>query len=997
MPGLPKQPLFVPVGGLETEIDDKLLPLGRMLDLENAYMPRAGEAVRRFGTTALPAPSSTPYTLATHKNALVALPYADPLEVLPTITDTWAKGTALSGPIIGSMASKMSVGLTKAGATNVGLNGTGVMVGPDIATDGLHYFLAYLDSGSARTMHFSAIDITTGHVVADYQQVLVGVDFKAWRVTICNNQAVCAFLTSAGALSFIGMDTSVFTVNLINAGVVSLTAGGAGLPQFDMYLKNSTTVSVVYPFDTGGSTIVARCADFTPSPALVTPWSPKDSAGADIRCDNAVAWMMDLNFANKVALIASRPTRDVRVHWDIPAAGATRQAVTTYSYSPVAEAGTEALVVTGFTTAPTATGEFVVMYDTGTGAITDFVGILSRISGTLTNGPIVFRGATLRSKAWKCLGDYFAVVSFSSATQGTHYVVKIPIVTTLQTTAPVVAIFSVRMGKGMGFSGVATTVTNSTFAIATGYIIRVGDLNNPDTPGVQIASVKVQALPDTTIGAPKEVIDSLFVPGGMLRQFDGITYGEAGFAYGPEMTSVNVIAGAGSGLSGDSDYFYAVLYSYMDAQGRRWTSAPSVPVLVHLSAVQHQVTVAPPTLRLTGRTNVVIEIYRGARGIFDDLRKVGTVANNVAVDNAVFVDTVPDTTQAGGEPLYTSGGVIENDTHPGFIAICIAQNRMWGIPSDDPQSVWYSKEFVVGQGLGWSEDQIIDVRDERGPLRGLAVIDNKPIAWKDDALNVCLGTGPNVLGQGGSYVFEVSSRGFGSSNAMALCETKDGAMFVSTSQRAGIFLLDRSLSAQYVGAPVQRYVSDVIVAGVYYSKLNQARFYTTSGRTLVYDLINQQWSTFTSQPCYAAVSWNGVPVYVNVIASHVLYEKLNGTVYTEDGSAYTSRYGFPWLQVNQIKGYERFFRVQPVGQRMAALTGATMALYKNFDESTPLIVANFADTGTVLQQELRYSAKLGAMKLIIEDASTTAGLKISGYTAIVAAKAGLRPSSTRMT
>ncbi len=73
-----------------------------------------------------------------------------------------------------------------------------------------------------------------------------------------------------------------------------------------------------------------------------------------------------------------------------------------------------------------------------------------------------------------------------------------------------------------------------------------------------------------------------------------------------------------------------------------------------------------------------------------------------------------------------------------------------------------------------------------------------------------------------------------------------------------------------------------------------------------------------------------------------------------------------------------------------------MKLYRNFDTATALDTATFANSGTDLQQEIRYSAKLAAVKVVIEDDSSTAGLAINGYTMIVAAKAGLRPIATRI-
>jgi len=990
------QNLFVPVGGLETEVDDKLLPLGKMLDLENAYMPRVGEAAKRFGTTRLIDPIGQPYALATHKGALVALPDADPLQVLPTPTTAeWIRGINAGGnsAIAGAMGSKVSVGLTKVAASKANNGGEGAV--GDVAYGAGYYFVAYIDGANSQILHFAAIDATTNHVTMD-TKVSNATDFRAYRVVFIDNRGVLAWWDSSNAIGFVTLNPAVSGMAPTTVATAATSTGFSFLLNiFDMTTRG-TNIAVLAYRNAGGN---VSGIDFVPSTASVTLWQPLDSGGGNITSpgnDGSIAWMQDDGASGKLALIIIHSINGLFVHWNIPTAGATRQAASTYSFATI----TGRSLATGFTTDNDATGHFVVVYNQGGPASdpTAYVGMASRLPAVgLTTGPVLYRGASLRSKTFKNGTDHYAVVAFASATQGTHYVVKIPIVISQQSLAPPQAMFAVRQGTGSYFSSVASPLSN-VFTISIGYTLRVGTTTVGTMFGVQLATITFQQLRDTTIGQPKEVIDSLFVPGGMLRQFDGITYGEEGFAYPPEQPTLTPAASI-SGVEENSDYYYALVYERMDAQARRWQSDQSVPKLVHTGAGQRQITVQCPTLRMTGWSNVLIGIYRGARGVIDDLRLVARVANDITVDSVSFVDNIPDTTQAGGEPIYTSGGVLGNDTHPGFIAICIAQNRMWGIPADDPQSIWYSKEFVFGQGLGWSEDFVVDVRDERGPLRGLAVIDNKPIAWKNDALYVGLGTGPNVLDQGGTYVFEVSSRGFGSANAQALLETKDGAMFVSTSQRAGIFLLDRALTAQYVGAQVQRYVADAVTAATYVSKLNQARFYTGggTGRVLVYDLLNGIWSVFTGQPADAAVSWNGVPVYANSATQRVMIEDLTGTTYTDDTVAYTSKYGFPWLQINQAKGYERFRGIQPVGERADALTGATIALYQNYDDTTPFLTKNLLNASGVLDQMLRYSSKLAALKVVITDPSPTAGLKVSGYTAIIGPKTGLRKQAPRIT
>lgn len=985
---LPKQNLFLPVGGLRGDVDDRLLPAGHALELENYYLPKLGRAEKRFGTTPLPIMAGAS-ALGTHQNALVALTDgADPIKLLPTSASAaWVGGESSSGPIAGPSMPTLSVGLTKVAATR--FNSAGNITSGTVAYGSGYYFVAYLDAGYANKLHLSAVEVTTGHIVSDYVLTLVGVTIAAWKVKFVAGHAVVAYETSAGAVNFIAMNASTFGVNLTNGGVVSLGGTYHG-ERFDMMVKDASTVSVVYPNAAGN----ARCLDFVPSPAAVTPWTPQSSAGADISIAASAGWMQDFGTSGKIALIAGTVT-NINVHWDIPTAGATRQAVSSYAFTPASSPWN----VTGHTTTSSATGEFVVVWDNnfgGIGSTTGWVGLVSRLGGVLTNGPILYRGATLRSKTFTYLGTFYAVISFASSTQGTHYLVKIPTVTDVPATAPYAAIFAVRFGRGGAFSDVASPQVG-TFSVATSFVSRYDGGANHDAQGIQLATFKFPtSRPVLTVGTPRETIGSMFVPGAHLRRFDGASYVEAGFAYGPEQPTLTPGA-AGAGLTENSDYWCVVTYSAFDAQGRLWRSSPSVAKMVSMGAGQRQLTWDAPTLRLTGMANVQVEFWRGVADEAEVLQKAGVVANNIAADTVSFVDTVTDTDIVLREFLYTTDGILPNQTPPGFIAIAVAQNCLWGISQDDPQVLWRTKEFTLDQGLGWHERMTLDVRDEHGPLRGIAVVDDKVVLVKDRMTYTVIGTGWDNRGENSTYKVQIVSPGIGCpSGPRALCEYRDGIMFPTGNPRSPFAALDRGLTMHPLGG-IQDYNGLTVVGAIYVPKLAQARFYTESGTTLVYDVVNQQWSVNTGQPAYAAVSWSGVPTYVNGNADRVLIEDLTGATYTENGVAYGTRISFPWVQVNQIKGYEHFWQVLPVGELIGSQQNLTVTLYRDF--SALSFHAKTANVGTAdINVALKYSTKLSAIRVMLQDgAAGDAGFAIDGVTLQVAAKAGVKRSVTRMT
>jgi hypothetical protein len=597
----------------------------------------------------------------------------------------------------------------------------------------------------------------------------------------------------------------------------------------------------------------------------------------------------------------------------------------------------------------------------------------------------------MRSRTWQVGTDGFIVLGTPSSTNGAHYVMRIlPTPISPQTATPLAIIGARQSNNTHGISSVAQ-VSAAEVAVALNYIVRLDNSNDPDAYGVQYATITHPSYPQTTLGVPRESIGSTLVPGAQIGQYDGSTFLEAGFAYPPESPAAPTPS-VGGGLTVSSTYWYVLVYSYMDAQGRLWRSAPSVPASGATGAGDGTLTLACPTLRITGRAAPVIQIeaYRGAAGDEALFQKAGVVANDMTVDTVTFVDTMSDATLATKEFLYTNGGVLENSTPTGFVALAEAQNRSWGISMDDPQVLWPSKEHRLGTGVEWNEDISFDVRDASGSMRALAVIDDRPIVFKDDAVYAVGGQGPDGRGQGGSYAAQRICSGIGCDNPQAVCETRDGVIFRSTSQRAGFFLLDRGLTVTYIGAPVQRYNAETITSSRFLSSLLQARFYTASGRTLVYDLVTQAWSTFTGQPCASSTAWDGIAVYASSATSNILREDLTGAVLTDDGAATTMLVGWPWLQVNQIRGYERFYRQQITGEVSQDSVILRMNLYRN-QETVPIATKGLTTPVGVINRELRYSAKLGALKVSVTDGGSTTGiLRLTGVTLVLGAKAGLQ-------
>ena len=105
------------------------------------------------------------------------------------------------------------------------------------------------------------------------------------------------------------------------------------------------------------------------------------------------------------------------------------------------------------------------------------------------------------------------------------------------------------------------------------------------------------------------------------------------------------------------------------------------------------VTLTIPSLRLTQKVGVIVEVYRTTNNgtIF---YKVGSVANSTSADSVSFADAgaISDTDLVAKEQLYTTGGVLDNIAPPSSLVIAPYKNRLVCVSSENPKKLIYSKK-----------------------------------------------------------------------------------------------------------------------------------------------------------------------------------------------------------------------------------------------------------------------------------------------------------------
>lgn len=400
------------------------------------------------------------------------------------------------------------------------------------------------------------------------------------------------------------------------------------------------------------------------------------------------------------------------------------------------------------------------------------------------------------------------------------------------------------------------------------------------------------------------ISNNLLIGGGMIQAYDGANLTELGFNFFPEgLTASTSVTG---GPLGRAVYQYFLVYAWIDAQGQTHRSSPSLALSLDFSASSTEtnaVTLSLPTLKMTRKTNVVIEVYRTLGNQIVPY-KVTTYANpvynNPAVDYISWSDTTSDGNLQGNEILYTAGNVLENDAPPAGNLIDISNNRAIIAGSDDPLTFYYSKQSSSGFGLSFSANFSYRVDPRGGPITALKYMDNNIVIFKKTAIFYVAGHGPDDTGANNDFSEPVLvSNDVGCINPKSCVLAPQGLMFMSTK---GIYMLNRGMLLEYVGAGAEAYNHLTIVDSNLLNDTNQVRFLTDSGVTLTFDYFFGQWGIFTNH------GGTGSAIWKNVYA----YARDNGQVYVENkdrfddnGFAYTLKIKTAWIKLLGLQNFQR--------------------------------------------------------------------------------------------
>jgi hypothetical protein len=439
-------------------------------------------------------------------------------------------------------------------------------------------------------------------------------------------------------------------------------------------------------------------------------------------------------------------------------------------------------------------------------------------------------------------------------------------------------------------------------------------------------------------GTTAQLGGSLFFDGGILTQYDGISPVEAGFNLFPELFTTDLVSSNVGGSLGDAtfatSYWYAVTYEWTDANGIIQRSAPSIPLSVDFApgTVTGSVVLHLPMLRVTQkrdpRTPVLIQVYRTvgiAPNVFYSVNTTQVPAavptdqpglNDPDGTDIIFTDTISDADIIGNPHLYTTGGVLENIPTPPVASLTVYQNRLWGIDTTNPTSLWFSQQVLPGTYPEFSDFLTQNVDPRIGSTTGVITLDEKLLLFGPDKIFATTGQGPDQTGANNTYQDpqQVSAES-GCPYPRSLVLTQEGIIGQSLK---GIFLTNRGLASSYLGADVERLVEGhIATSSRVIPSTTQIRFTLNDGRSIVYDTLVRQWGIFTPISAVDSIIWREQFSWLD--AAGVVHVE-TPAVYADAGQPIRLNLKTSPIRLSGLAGFERAKELVILGEYLSPCT-----------------------------------------------------------------------------
>lgn len=343
--------------------------------------------------------------------------------------------------------------------------------------------------------------------------------------------------------------------------------------------------------------------------------------------------------------------------------------------------------------------------------------------------------------------------------------------------------------------------------------------------------------------------NSLWIAGGVVKEYDGSTVHEAGFLTYPEVTAAIV---AGGTLPTTGGLQYRVYLCHENAKGELHRSAALTRTTSTPSVGNQTVRLTLPMIPYCTVDTVYWEIYRLDDGAstFKRLARVEPASLNTARStDTTYDDTGSSITSNAVDPSpgYAPNGlgILDRICPPSCTMIAEGKERVWfaggGIPA---RHVAYSRLYDAGEAPAWNEALIVNVPGD-GPITGVGFLADWCVAFRNGQTFVFGGPGPDNLGISGE--FDAPRLAAADSG----CTAPDSILLLpfglARQAQAGIRALTPGLDDIPVGRPVDKAldVSHPVHASALSPLWQQARWATDDGVYVLDYSHAPRWSRWT--------------------------------------------------------------------------------------------------------------------------------------------------------
>lgn len=903
--------------GLDTKTDPKRVQVGKFLQLENTIFDKGGLLQKRNGYAALTSLPDTTYSYLTTFNGNLTATGKN-IAAYNTANASWVqKGTiqplsVATLPIIRNNLNQISCDSV-------------------IAPNGL-VCTVYLESnGSSIVAKYVVADSVTGQniVAPAVIPVASGTVTGGLRVFLLGQNFILVFtnvITASPHLQYVTVNSNTPTVVGPNTDIASGYASATTL-SWDGYVVNDTFF-IAYNTTSGGQSI--KVTYLTRSLVLATPatFAGQIATMVSVTADetatpSAIIYVSYYDAAGSTGYTLAVDT-------SLNTVMAPQQIIASGTFLNIISAAQNGIC--------TVFAEASNTYSWDTGIPTNFVdGITVTLAGPVVSSPFVsIRSVGIASKAFIIDGVIYYLSAYQSPYQPTYFLIN---GSTSRSSAPVIAgKLAYENGGGyltLGLPSVTISANSARIAYLFKDLIQAVNKGTAVPTGTQVNGIYSQTginLGTFVIGTDGlntvEIGNDLHLTGGFLWMYDGYLPIEHNFFLWPDTdqttpTDTAAWSATGGAIHAQPDgatnanaYYYQFTYEWTDNQGNAFRSAPSIPIAVTTtgSGTAGSVTLHIPTLRLTMKTanpiKVVIYRWSVAQQAYYQVTSITTpTLNSTTTDTITYVDTLADATILGNNLLYTSGGVVEDVNAPASNILALFDTRLWLVDAEDPNLLWFSKQVIEATPVEMSDLFTIFVppttstQGNTGPITAMAAMDDKLIVFKDNAIYYINGNGPDNTGANNQYsppVYVTSTVGCSIQKSIVLMP--NGLMFQSDK---GIWLLDRGLNTNYIGAPVQDFTLGATVnSAVNVPATNQVRFTLDTGITLMYDYYYQQWGTFVGVPAISSCIFQDMHTFINSLGA--AYQEAEGQ-YLDGSNPVLMMFQTGPLRLGDLQNYQRAY------------------------------------------------------------------------------------------